>query len=281
MPHVVPSDVVTFIDRAFPTAASEGEGTGPLTLTESNLLSEITIGRFETLLELTDQVPDRLLVLDSSCFAEFVVARATIRSGVAGYRRAALADRGTRMPLRSLNRVPAVAALRREMAKCPDQAPSPRASGLDFISDVEYRDSLRVDLSTITNALAHDEWKPATVLSGSVIEALLLWALKARTHVDLRVAVDAVDSQRLFSPRKKPDIGELDRWDLVDYILVAKELKEIGEDAATIANKVRDFRNLIHPGRSVRLGQTCTKGTAQVAYGALEMVVENLATKHP
>jgi hypothetical protein len=38
-------------------------------------------------------------------------------------------------------------------------------------------------------------------------------------------------------------------------------------------------RNLIHPGRAIRTGQECYKGTATVALGTLYCVIEDLARR--
>jgi hypothetical protein len=56
----------------------------------------------------------------------------------------------------------------------PDSVPAPETKGLEFIADGALRDSIRLDLSGAASALRNNEWKAATVLAGSVIEALLL-----------------------------------------------------------------------------------------------------------
>ena len=280
MPHALPSDIVTFIDRAFPTSAAESEGASPHSTGDSN---RGAIASFEVLLELTDQVPDRLLTLDSTSFVALVAARAAIRSAVTEYRNWPAQNRTSSAfvpPVPSFGRVPAVAIIRRELAKCPDQAPPPAESGLEFISDSSYKDALRLDISTVTSALAHDEWKAATVISGSVIEALLLWALEQRSG-DLATAINALEEKGEYKPpRKKPDLRRLENWDLNEFIPVAQELKEIDECTATFADQVRGFRNLIHPGRSERLKQKCTRGTAQACHSTLLLVIEDLEKRH-
>jgi hypothetical protein len=60
------------------------------------------------------------------------------------------------------------------MRACPDEAPSPRTAALAFSGDQALRDSIRLDISAANQALAEAEWKGATVLAGSAVEALLL-----------------------------------------------------------------------------------------------------------
>jgi len=56
-------------------------------------------------------------------------------------------------------------------------------------------------------------------------------------------------------------------------------LKLILEPAAGQARLAKDFRNLIHPGKSVRLGQECNKGTALAAAAAIEFVTADLTKR--
>jgi hypothetical protein len=75
--------------------------------------------------------------------------------------------------------------------------------------------------------------------------------------------------------QQKP-CADLERWNLHEYIEVAEALGVITPDTATQARLAKDFRNLIHPGRAARLGQTCDRGTALSAVAAVEHVVRDL-----
>jgi hypothetical protein len=66
------------------------------------------------------------------------------------------------------------------LAKCPDEALSKSTKGLTFISDKATREAILVDLGSAESALHNGEWKAATVLSGSVIEAILYGELKQK-----------------------------------------------------------------------------------------------------
>ena len=151
---------------------------------------------------------------------------------------------------------------------------------LEFVKVVAHREALRVDVSTVEGALANSEWKAATILAGSLIEALLLWAITERA-ADVPAAISTLVFHGELSKKEAPDATEPENWKLFQFIPVARELNEICERTATIVNEVRDFRNLIHPGLAVRSGQACTRGTAHTAYGAVQLVVEDLAKRHP
>jgi hypothetical protein len=166
-----------------------------------------------------------------------------------------------------------VQLLYQTLKRCPDAAPSPATTELLFITDGALRAELRLDISTANQAMTNGEWKPATVLAGSVVEALLLWALQQATPSDLQTAITSAVTKGAI-PR--PPQGRLERWDLSEYIAVAEELTRINGDTATQARLAKDFRNLIHPGRAQRLAQVCDRGTALAALAAVEMVVRCL-----
>jgi hypothetical protein len=78
------------------------------------------------------------------------------------------------------------------------------------LNDRELTAELRLDISTAMSALRNGEWKAAAVMSGSVAEALLLWALQRHEQEDVNAVVK----------RSKP----LEQWDLAEYIEVADHL---------------------------------------------------------
>ena len=65
-------------------------------------------------------------------------------------------------------------------------------------------------------------------------------------------------------------------WHLHEYVEVAAHLGVIKPETATLVRLAKDFRNLIHPGRAVRLGQNCDRATALGALAAVEAVARDL-----
>ena len=70
--------------------------------------------------------------------------------------------------------------------------------------------------------------------------------------------------------------SKLEEWTLHQFIEVAGTMKLISSQTATLSTLAKDFRNLIHPARVQRLGQTCNRGTALSAVAAVEHVVLDL-----
>ena len=102
------------------------------------------------------------------------------------------------------------------------------------MSDSDLRESLRSDLAEVERAIREDEWKSATVVAGSVVEALLLWAL------DQRRSEAEATGKKLSNPTK----GPLEKWNLSQYLDVALALSIIRDETAAQLRIAKDFRNL-------------------------------------
>lgn len=162
-------------------------------------------------------------------------------------------------------------AIRDALSKCPDEFPVAGTEGLEFIADEKYRESLRVDLSAVNNALSTGQWKAATVLAGSLTEALLLWALEERNSKEEILKTNVTEEQ----------YNDIQGWKFDRYVGVAKNVKIITHDAAELANRARRYRNLIHPGKSKRRNEICNRETAFVATAAVDRVIRKLSENRP
>jgi hypothetical protein len=160
-----------------------------------------------------------------------------------------------------------------------DEPPLAEGSNeLAFIEDEEWRDALRSDLAAVESALRNGEWKATTVLGGSLVEALLLWAVNCHDVDAKRAAIARVPaSVKLGRPH---DPASPEGWDLIHYIEVAFALDEISEDTASQARLAKNFRNLIHPGRERVSGMRSDRGTAYSAAAAVQHDIRDLSRKH-
>lgn len=263
MPRVVPSQVVDLIDRIFPWATQPQGKTEPLQFGHSRQVSVIV--------DYVEQVPPELISLEGNEYAMFAASLSTLRHALEVW------------PIQGgiyvVNGTPGfgefnpIDLLRNALVKCADDAPRPDIAELTLIEDKDFRDSLRRDVSTAHTALINGEWKPATVIAGSVVEALLLWALQQR------IATDIATSRRnlIATGQLSRDPGnDLLSWGLHPLIEVASDLKILSGTTTDQCKIAKDFRNLIHPGRAERLKTRCTRGTALSAVAAMEHVIEDL-----
>ena len=258
--RVVPSQVVSVIEQLFPAV---------LTQTTFQLTSDNTEA-IMALLALIDQLPHELLPATSEQYNALVIAIAVLRNAP---KRWEARPRDPVIGTPGGYSTSPVRLLYDTLKACPDEAPAPATTDLPFITDPEYRAALRLDISNAYQALANREWKAATVLAGSVVEALLLWGIQQNLEADYQKALNEVVAKGNV---RRPRFTSLEEWDLMHYIAVAEQLQTITADTAALARLAKDFRNLIHPGKVQREAQTCTRGTTMAALAAVERVIECL-----
>lgn len=267
MIRIFPSQVIEYIDSFFPWADGE------VTNIRINVAQR---GEVASLIELTDHIPSELISMSSQMATEFVSAVATIRNGLriwesGDYRLDILS-------LQSFGKLDAITLIRRALSHCPDEMPEAGTVDLNFIGDEQLRDSIRLDISTANKDLVAGESKAATVMAGSAVEALLLWVLQERTTLAQRkLSAEILVNEGVLDRKPGPN---LDRWNLGQFIEVSSHINIIGPDTSTQARLAQNFRNLIHPGRATRLGQTCDRGTALSAVAAVEHVIRDLAQRY-
>lgn len=265
MPRVVPSQVIEFIDQAFPKAKKQTDSGG-----KGFSLNRPDQHPCAGLIDLIAKLPTELLVLPGDRYTEFVVSVATIKSTLEIWK---LRDYGLDI-IPGFGDYNPISFIRRALSICPDEFPSKDTAELIFIEDDDLRANLSVDISATNQALSNGEWKAATVIAGSVIEALLLWRLKQHKQDEVKTAISTLLDEEIL----KSDPGrDLDKWNLHSFIEVAAKLEIIGEDTTKQARLAREYRNLIHPGREKRLGQKCDRGTALATVAAVEFVVMDLS----
>jgi hypothetical protein len=253
--RVVPSAAVSLIDIAFPFASDTDAR--PPTLDASHA------GQLAGLVDVISAVPVELLVLSSEHLAAFTGALGTLRMALRMFE-----ARVTDWKVKGHN----IRVLRSLLTQCPDDVPAATVVQLQFISDGELQHELRHDISRASNALTAGDWKSATVLGGAVVEALLRWALDQQPQAAASAAA-ALAANNTF-PQKPPT--DLNDWTLHHYAEVAGHLKMVSKETLAQVRLAKSFRNLIHPGRAVRLSRKCDRGTALAALAAVEMVVGDL-----
>jgi len=257
MPRVVPSQIVEFIDAEFSFAR---------TRQQYNVDIQFK-GSVEALLRLVDELPSELLLLEGATYNRFVHSVSTMKSTLEleiwNSRLSSMA------PIFDRKLGDAISDLRACLEPLPDEQIPAAIAGLSFITDVQLRNSIRGDIAFANQAFSGGEWKAATVLAGAAVEALLLWAITDKKATSER------ESARIRIIPGAP--ADPNKWDLDGYIKVAREFALIEDETTRQAALAKDFRNLIHLGRSSRLSKICDKGTAHSALAALELVLRDIS----
>jgi len=126
----------------------------------------------------------------------------------------------------------------------------------DFVSDNEFRAILDSDYGEMRSALENTNYKTVHVLAGSVVEALLVDYLTLLSENDT-----SLNPQQIL------------KWSLGELVDAALTRGAISQQVHDLSSVVRDYRNLIHPGRVVRLGQKVSQDSADIAAAVTHMVI--------
>jgi hypothetical protein len=129
----------------------------------------------------------------------------------------------------------------------------------DFISAAELRASLETDYRELHAALEAKAWKSVQVIAGSIVEAVL---------------VDYILATANASRSQKDPL----KYDLAEAISTCRGEKAITEPTADLCSVVRSYRNLIHPGRAVRIGEAQpSENSARIAVSVVDLILDEIA----
>lgn len=124
----------------------------------------------------------------------------------------------------------------------------------DFIVDKDLRTSLDSDWRELQDSFDHSAWKAVHVLAGSIVEAILV------DHL-LSVGYDKKDPLKMV---------------LEEAIAVCRAEGILTEKAVELSTVIRRFRNLIHPGRAVRLQEVPDVNGATVARSLVLIILTEI-----
>jgi len=125
----------------------------------------------------------------------------------------------------------------------------------DFVDDEELRKSMESDYRELESAMQAGAWKSAHVLAGSVVEAILT------DHL-------------LLSGHSNPDPLSMMLGPLINY---CRQSNIVSQRVVNLSDVIRDYRNLIHPGKSKRTSENPTKDTATIAVSLLNIIISEVS----
>lgn len=134
----------------------------------------------------------------------------------------------------------------------------------DFIQDSLLRDQLEKDWDEVQRVREVKAWKSCVILCGGILEGVLLDVLKR-------------DEQEAKSAYKGKGKADLDHWDLIDLVDVAKNVGILSKSVGHLSHALREFRNLIHPGKQVRERLSLTQEQAEIAFNVVKVCLGELS----
>jgi len=263
MRDIHPSQVVSLIQQMFPDSSRQERNPAA----PKFILEPAAAPRVSAIVEIAKAIPEHLLTIEGDAHTLFITSLKVLESWASN------GGWGQNLfRIQGLSQDNPLTTVLKTLRECPDEYPSPATSTLAFIHDDDLRTSLRLDLYATEQAINNGEWKAATVLGGAVVEALLLWKLSTLQPIEVQNALEALKSES-NSGKLKP-VEKLDSWDLWQYIKVASHLRLISEQGQAQANLAKDFRNFIHPGKSIRTKEKCTRSTALMVLGTAIRIID-------
>jgi hypothetical protein len=268
MPRVVPSIVVDAIERFFPQVKDDSRYT-------KFDIDYQTLSALESIHGLALEIPDHLITLSGEDYSDYLIGLSYLKSDIQKCRNFSpgqLRGKGPDYVSGQEKQVTGLDLIYQALKQCPDSAPEPSTSGFEFIEDEDFRFDLRNDLSSANSSFDNGEWKAATVLAGSVIEALLLWRLRNETPESIQ---QFVQTQQKNNQNR---LGRgLEHWYLEDLLNLSEQQNLISVDSQKQCRLAQGFRNLIHPGKSVRTGTKCDRATASIMRAGVELLIREFS----
>jgi hypothetical protein len=160
------------------------------------------------------------------------------------------------------------------------------APPLDFISSTDLRQSLESDYSELIQALSARMWKSACILAGSIAEAVLIDYVAVLGNcsasdeeltapgmtlsklIDAAIGIDALERSQ------PPTAG----WSLSELIKKGADTRANStfRTAYDMSSAVKNFRNLIHPGRLLRLKEHVDGNVAVAARAFVDRLLRDM-----
>lgn len=129
----------------------------------------------------------------------------------------------------------------------------------DFILGKQFQETLERDYAELLACREAKAWKSVQVLSGSIIEAVL---------IDYLVGTSGAN---------RPSRDPL-KMDLAQAIEVCTTEKVLTERSSQLCAVIRSYRNLIHAGRSIRLAEEPpSEGSATIAVSLVDLILQDVA----
>lgn len=133
------------------------------------------------------------------------------------------------------------------------------------IQDTDIRDILLRDLKECVIAIATVQTKNATIMAGSIIEALLYAKLTEKSITSYVVPTRSGTANKALK-----DMA------LADLLFVAEQEKLVTPNSIHLSHYVRDYRNFIHPAKEIRSTDNISQENVLIMWSILKRLINEL-----
>lgn len=134
------------------------------------------------------------------------------------------------------------------------------------IHDKEMRDILQRDMWECAIAVVTGQDKAATIMCGSIIEALLI--LKIKENGIYKYDVSAVSKGKTNYPVSEMGLNEL--------LYVADSENILDKNGYHLGHYIRDYRNVVHPAKEIRMSEEVSHENVVTMWAVLKRLISDL-----
>lgn len=138
-------------------------------------------------------------------------------------------------------------------------------SKFSSVQDPEVRQILLRDMQECAVAIATGQTKNATIMTGSIIEALLYAKLQEKNIVSYTIPKGTKSV-------KKP----LKEMVLADLLFVAEQEALVTPNSIRLSHYIRDYRNFIHPAKEIRSKDDVSQENVLIMWSILKRLIYEL-----
>lgn len=136
------------------------------------------------------------------------------------------------------------------------------------LKDNKMKDILLRDLKECAICIATKQSKSATIMCGSIIEALLLTKITESGNLNYDISEISKNRKAVNFPVSDMGLNEL--------LYVADKEKLICKNNYHLSHYARDYRNVVHPAKEIRVQQNVTQDNAMVMWSILKQIILEL-----
>ena len=137
------------------------------------------------------------------------------------------------------------------------------------IQDSDMRNVLQRDLRECAVAVISSQDKSATIMCGSIMEALLMQKIKEQGIIKYNISEISKSKHATNYPLTDMGLNEL--------LFVAERLNIIVKNSYHLGHYIRDYRNVVHPAKEIRMKEEITHDNVLTMWSVLrKLIVEIL-----
>lgn len=136
------------------------------------------------------------------------------------------------------------------------------------IADEDLRNIIFRDLKECAIAVVAGQDKTATIMCGSIIEALLMYKIKGKSIVKYDISE--------ISKSKRASNYPINEMALNELLFVAEKESIIEKNTYHLGHYIRDYRNVVHPAKEVRINEGISHSNVETMWAVLKRLIEEL-----